>query len=80
MNAVIYSTLIGVLGGGLVGLVVFQFRTITGALNRLADQFRGLEDKFMDLQKEVHDGFKEHGESLARIETKLDINPPAEAA
>lgn len=84
MNTAMYSTLIGVLAGGLIGLLIFQFRTIVGSLNRLADQLQGLDDKFMahltDLRKEVHDGFRDHGERLARIEVKLDDDPPAEAA
>ena len=84
MNTAMYSTLIGVLAGGLIGLLIFQFRTIVGRLNRLADQLQGLDDKFMahltDLRKEVHDGFRDHGERLARIEVKLDNDPPAEAA
>lgn len=84
MSTAMYSTLIGVLAGGLIGLLIFQFRTIVGSLNRLADQLQGLDDKFMahltDLRKEVHDGFRDHGERLARIEVKLDDVPPAETA
>lgn len=84
MSTAMYSTLIGVLAGGLIGLLIFQFRTIVGSLNRLADQLQGLDDKFMahltDLRKEVHDGFRDHGERLARIEVKLDDDPPAQTA
>ncbi|MCY3578305.1 MAG: hypothetical protein OXH53_13435 [bacterium] len=40
MNAAIYSTLIGVLGGGLFGFFILQFRTITGSLNRLTDHLK----------------------------------------
>ena len=58
MSAAISSTLIGVLGGGLFGFLLFQFRTITGALIGLTDQL------------------KTQGERLARIEAKLDNNPP----
>lgn len=84
MSTAMYSTLIGVLAGGLIGLLIFQFRTIVGSLNRLADQLQGLDDKFMahlrDLRKEVHDGFRDHGERLARIVVKLDDDPPAQTA
>ena len=44
---------------------------------RLTDKFIG---HLADLRKEVHEGFKAHGERLARIETKLEIDPTAEAA
>ena len=95
MTSAMYSTLIGVLAGGLLSLLIFQFRAITGSLNRLTDQLQALDDKFMahltdlrkevhdgfaDFRKEVHDGFRDHGERLARIEVKLDDDPPAETA
>ena len=44
---------------------------------RLTDKFIG---HLTDLRKEVHEGFKAHGERLARIETKLEIDHTAEAA
>ena len=45
---------------------------------RLTDKFTG---HLTDLRKEVYDGFKDHGERLARIEVVLKIDPPsAEAA
>ena len=62
MNTAIATTLIGVLGTGLLGFFILQLRTITAGLNRLGDQLSLL-------QKEVHGGFKDHGERLARIET-----------
>jgi len=62
MSSAIYSTLIGVLGGGLFGFMIFQFWMIAGSLNRIADHL------------------KDRGECLARIEARLGIDPPAEAA
>ena len=79
MNTAIASALISVLGAGLLGFFIFQLRTIIGGLNRLSDQLRGLEDRFMahltDLQKEIHEGFKDHGERLARIEASSTTTP-----
>ncbi|WP_420431616.1 hypothetical protein [Candidatus Poriferisocius sp.] len=63
------ATLIGVLGTGFVSLL-FQFMRMMGArLDRI-------ESKVDNLGGEL----KNHGERLARIETTLGINPPAEAA
>ena len=64
----------------------------TGAINRLDTKFTGaikdLDTKFTGAIKDLEirltnrftSQFKEHGERLARIEAKLDIDPPAEAA
>ena len=53
----------------------------TGAINRLDSKFTGaIKDLEIRLINEFTSQFKEHGERLARIEAKLDIDPPAEAA
>ncbi len=63
------ATLIGVLGTGFISLL-FQFMRMMGTrLDRI-------ESKVDNLSGEL----KTHGERLARIETNLDIDPPAEAA
>lgn len=90
MNVAIYSTLIGVLGSGLIGLFYLQFRTITASLNRISHQLtdqgerlarveaivEGIGNRLTSLEATV----KEHGNRLTRIEAKLDGNPPIEAA
>lgn len=70
---VVAITLIGVIGTGLISAFLIFIRMIFGLINNLSDQFGGI-------RTEVHNGFREHGERLARIEAKLDIDPPAEAA
>lgn len=53
----------------------------TGAINRLDTKFTGaIKDLEIRLTNRFTSQFKEHGERLARIEAKLDIDPPAEAA
>ena len=48
--------------------------------NEIKDLEIRLTEKFTahltDLRKEVYDGFKAHGERLARIEVELNIQPP----
>ncbi|MYB11441.1 MAG: hypothetical protein F4Y28_15905 [Acidimicrobiia bacterium] len=66
-------TLISVIGTGLISTFLVFIRMIFGLINNLSDQLVGI-------RTEMHNGFREHSERLARIETKLDINPPAEAA
>ena len=65
---------------------------LTGAIQNLDTKFTGaikdLDTKFTGAIKSLEirlvekftSQFKEHGERLARIEAKLDIDPPAEAA
>ena len=69
-----------------------QFDVLTGAIKDLDTKFTGaikdLDTKFTGAIKDLEirltnkftSQFKEHGERLARIEAKLDIDPPAEAA
>ena len=73
MNTAIAITLIGVIGTGLISAFFMLVRMIFGLVGNLSQQLS-------DLRAVVHDGFREHGERLARIEAKLDIDPPAEAA
>ncbi|WP_420436200.1 hypothetical protein [Candidatus Poriferisocius sp.] len=55
-----------------------------GHISRLEDKFEGhikrLEDKVDDLRDEVHQGFREQGERIARLENPPDPDAPAEAA
>ena len=55
-----------------------------GHIHRLEDKFEGhikrLEDKVDDLRDEVHQGFREQGERIARLENPPDPDAPAEAA
>ena len=68
-----------------------QFAQLEDRFGRLEDRFGRLEDKVDNLTGEVHaleakliDKFtaelRAHGERLARIEAKLEPDPPAEAA
>ena len=70
MNAAIYSTLIGVLGGGLLGLLTFQFRTITGGLNRISDQLTDQGERLASVEATAQN----NGERLARIEATAQNN------
>ncbi|WP_420433372.1 hypothetical protein [Candidatus Poriferisocius sp.] len=49
----------------------------TGAIKDSETKFTGA---IKDLEIRMDTKFKEHGERLARIEAKLEIDPPAEAA
>ena len=113
MNTVTSTTLISVLGAGLLGILLHYLRdlstrfsslelavknldtNVTSELkdleNRLSDKFaqelKGLDTKFTQELKaqgqridRVYDVLLDHGERLARIELKLEIEPPAEAA
>ncbi|WP_419849364.1 hypothetical protein [Candidatus Poriferisocius sp.] len=70
MNDAVLSTLIGVLGTGLIGMFYIQLQ------NLRADMKQGFREQGERLARIETD----HGERLARIEAKLDIDPPAEAA
>ena len=53
--------------------------------DKFTSEIKGLEIKLTekfncglgDLRKEMHEGFRDHGERLARIETWLEFNHPA---
>ena len=123
MNAVA-TTIIGVVGTGLISAFFVVVRMLFGLIGNLSKQIERFEekcdgkfgditadvhaletkltDKFTGETKElevrladkftreltaqgeridrVHNVLREHGERLARIELKLDIDPPAEAA
>ncbi len=78
------ATIIGVLGTGFISVFLYSLRSLGARFDRLEDnvtgQITGLQGQINGLHIEMHKGFKEHGERLARIETHLDIDPPAEAA
>ena len=68
-----------------------RFDRVDDKFDRVDDKFEGLEQKvdnntaaIKDLEIRLTEKFtsqlREHGERLARIEAKLDIDPPAEAA
>lgn len=67
------ATLIGVLGTGLLTVFIQFMRMMNSTMNARFDR---LETKVDGLGGEL----KTHGERLARIETILGIDPPAEAA
>ncbi len=48
--------------------------------NRLEAKINRLDDKVEAKFNRVDDTLRTHGERLARIEAKLEIEPPAEAA
>ncbi len=58
-----------------------KFTGVTTGLGALDTKFTGaIKDLEIRLTNKFTSQFKEHGERLARIEAKLDIDPPAEAA
>ena len=67
------AALIGVLGTGLLTVLVQYMRMMNSTMTARFDR---LETKVDGLGGEL----KTHGERLARIETHLNIGPPAEAA
>ncbi len=67
------ATLIGVLGTGFVSVLILFMRTMNSTMN---SRFDRLESKVDGLSGEL----QSHGERLARIEARLEIDPPAEAA
>ena len=68
---------------GTVSHLEGRFDGLEGRFDGLEGRFDGLENRF-DAQGKRIDGIlhvlREHGERLARIEAKLDNDPPAEAA
>ena len=73
MNAIVQTTLIGLLGTGLLGILFHYLRDLSARFSRLETAVQTMGTNFTDQ-------LKGHGERLARIEAKLDIDPPAEAA
>ena len=73
MNDAIVSTVIGVVGSGLIGMFYLQLQ------NLREDMRQGFRDHCESL-KSLEAVVVQHGERLARIESKLDNDPPAEAA
>ena len=77
MNTAIATTLISVLGAGLFaglyGMLFHYLRDVSTRLASLDSSIKNMDTKFT---AQLHDP----GERLARIEAKLDIDPPAEAA
>ena len=85
------ATLIGVLGTGLITVLLQFMRTMNSRFDRLESKVDNLTGEVHTLDTrltgEIHaldtkftGELKAHGERLARIEAKLDIEPPAEAA
>ncbi len=69
MNGALATTLIGITGGGLLTLHAVFFRMIFTRLDRIEER----SDRVYVLAMV-------QGERLDRIESKLNIDPPAEAA
>ena len=91
MNTAITTTLISVLGAGLFGMFFVLFKNLSDLVANgfaaVEARFGRLEDKVDGLVGEVHAleikftaEIRAHGERLARIEAKLEPDPPAEAA
>ncbi len=80
MNTAIATTVISVLGAGLFGMFFMLFKNLSDTMNSgfaaVNARLGRLEDKFDGLADEV----RAHGERLARIEAKLEPDPPAAAA
>jgi len=81
--------------GGLYGMFFHVMRAGNAKLDKISEDVAGLDTKFTgaikdldvkftgqikDLEIRITAQFKDHGERLTRIEAKLDIGPPAEAA
>ena len=73
MNDAMLSTVIGVVGTGLIGMFFVQLQNLRDDLKQ---GLRGHGDSIKSLEAAV----VQHGERLARIEAKLDKEPPTEAA
>ena len=76
MSDAIVSTVIGVVGTGLIGVFYIQLQNLRDDLKQgfrdRGDSIKSLEAAVVQLKETA----KDHGERLARIETKLDDNPP----
>ena len=88
---VVAITVISVVGTALFGMFFMQFqglredmregfRTVNGDIRALNGDIKSLDHKFTVEFRAAYDVLREHGERLARIESKLEIDPPAEAA
>ena len=76
MSDVAMTTLAGVLGIGLIGMFFMQLQDMRSDLKKLAAEVKVLGVEVQNLNETL----KGHGRRLARVEAKLDIDPPAEAA
>lgn len=80
MSDAIVSTVIGMVGTGLIGVFYMQLQNLRDDLRQgfrdQGDSIKSLETAVVQLKETA----KGHGERLARIEAKLDNKPPAEAA
>ncbi|WP_419925863.1 hypothetical protein [Candidatus Poriferisocius sp.] len=76
----ITATVIGVVGTALFAMIFMQFQHLR------QDMAAGFQAANRDLKAQGHELkaldhlLRGHGERLARIEAKLEIEPPAEAA
>ena len=77
MNDAVLSTLIGVLGTGLIGMFYVQIQNLRADMKQ---GFREQGESIKALEAVVARIETDHGERLARIEAKLDDDPPAQAA
>ena len=70
--------------GGLYGMLFHYMRDLSvrfsGLEQKLDDNTAAVKDLEIRLTDKFTAELKGHGERLARIEAKLDIDPPAEAA
>ena len=83
MSDVAMTTLVGVLGTGLIGMFFMQLQNMRSDLKELAAEVKDLAAEVKVLGAEMQNlnqTLKSHGRRLARVEAKLDIDPPAEAA
>ena len=88
---VVAITVIGVVGTALFGMFFMQFqglredmregfRAVNGDIKALDQDVTGELKAQRERIDRVFDVLREHGERLARIEARLEIDPPAEAA
>ena len=95
MNEIVQNAMIGLFGAGFLGILFHHLRDMSARLSSLETTVKSMDTKFTgaikdsetkftgaikDLEIRMDTKFKEHGERLARIEAKLEIDPPAEAA
>ena len=94
MSDAIMGTVVGVVGTGLIAMFFMQLQNLRDDLRQglrdlgqaVAVQGESIESlKIAVVQLEttvvqLNETAKDHGKRLARIERKLDIDPPAEAA
>ncbi len=77
----ITATIISVLGTGFISVLVYAMCIVSAKLDRLdyriTSQINGIHGLLGGLRKEMHRGFKEHGERLDRIEVQPSRPPTA---